>query len=169
MSNDLWSTPPEVFESHPELDFIQVSNLGKVYSTRASKMLKQGKMKNGYLRLVIRIDGKGTTKLVHRLVAETFLPNPNQHETVNHIDGDKENNSLQNLEWCTYAENNVHAHALGLNYISNSNRAKSSSRASEVWKLFRERKVRGENPDKRNAFKDYKSLIGNDAGQRSAS
>ncbi|MCH2192040.1 MAG: HNH endonuclease [Gammaproteobacteria bacterium] len=168
MSNDKQKMPAENFKRHPELNFIKVSSLGRVYSIRAQKMLKQGRMKNGYLRLVIRIDGKSTTKLVHLLVAETFLPNPNQHETVNHIDGDKENNSLQNLEWCTYAENNVHAHALGLNYISNSNRAKSSSRASEVWKLFRERKARGENPDKRNAFKDYKSLIGNDADQRSA-
>ena len=67
-----------------------------------------------YLRIGLNRDGACTKHYLHRLLAEAFLDNPDCKRTVNHIDGDKRNNSLSNLEWATYSENTQHAHDHGL-------------------------------------------------------
>ena len=66
--------------------------------------------------LVTLCDGKGKrkNKRVHRLLMEAFVPNPHSYPHINHIDGDKLNNSLDNLEWCTCAHNSKHASMMGL-------------------------------------------------------
>ena len=60
-------------------------------------------------------DGKTKTVYVHRLIASAFIPNPDNLPTVNHIDGDTSNNSVDNLEWVSYSENMRHAYRVGLN------------------------------------------------------
>ena len=66
--------------------------------------------KNGYVQVSIPVDGKFRKQLVHRLVAEKYIPNPFNKPCVNHIDGNKENNDVKNLEWCSYSENELHSH-----------------------------------------------------------
>lgn len=71
---------------------------------------------SGYLRCGMNIDGTQKSYLVHRLVAEKFVPNPYSKPFVNHIDGNKHNNSETNLEWCTKSENELHAWKIGLKH-----------------------------------------------------
>lgn len=89
----------------------EVSDQGRVRSlnfnhTGKTKILKPLKTRKGYIHVVLYKDGKYKDMLVHRLVAEAFIPNPNDLETVNHKDEDKTNNSASNLEWMSVADNN---------------------------------------------------------------
>lgn len=85
-----------------------VSPSGKVFSMRSQKMLSSF-VSSGYEQVELNVDGKAVKKLVHRLVAETYIPNPDKLPCVNHKDGNKLNNWVGNLEWCTYKENMEHA------------------------------------------------------------
>lgn len=78
----------------------------------SGRVLRPAVDKNGYR--AITLPG-GKRQYLHRLVAMAFLPQPVDARTVNHLDGDKLNNRVDNLEWVTYRENNVHARATGLN------------------------------------------------------
>ena len=85
--------------------------------------VKNGKVKElsilnrglGYKSVNLCISNKAKSYSVHRLIAEAFIPNIENKPTVNHKDGDKANNSVDNLEWATYSENNKHAHDSKLN------------------------------------------------------
>lgn len=74
---------------------------------------------NGYRLVTLRTDNKSKHYQIHRLVAEAFIPNPDNKPMVNHIDGNPSNNCLENLEWCTAKENAEHAIRTGLYSIEN--------------------------------------------------
>ena len=80
----------------------EVSDKGRVKSVGYGKerILKPGRNSRGYLQFCLWKNGEQKMYLVHRLVAQTFIPNPDNLPEVNHKDEDKENNSVQNLEWC---------------------------------------------------------------------
>lgn len=84
-----------------------VSPDGRVIGPR-KKILSPSLNNKGYLGIGISIKGKVTRKMIHRIVAETFLPNPNNYPVVNHIDGNILNNDIDNLEWCTQSHNLKH-------------------------------------------------------------
>ena len=89
----------------------QVSNFGRVKSLRfgREKLLKVGVSNTGYANVSLIKNKSKKTFHVHVLVAVTFLPNPENKREVNHIDGDKQNNRVENLEWVTGSENTRHA------------------------------------------------------------
>jgi len=89
-----------------------VSSFGRVKSTRkgrSDRILKQCPDRWGYLKLGLCAGGIRVNVYAHRLVAESFIPNPGNLSQVNHIDGDKPNNREENLEWVSSADNNLHA------------------------------------------------------------
>lgn len=94
----------------------QVSNLGRVKSFHRGKekVLNPTVNSAGYMHLTLCVAGKHTSRTVHSLVAEVFVPNPDGKPEINHIDGDKLNNCAWNLEWTTCRENLRHASKMGL-------------------------------------------------------
>lgn len=94
----------EVWKKHPDIEKIEVSSFGRVRSLKGCYYgINPGK--NGYLRVSFRVNGKVVSKLVHRLVAETFINNPDNLPDVNHVDGNKTNNNAGNLKWCSKSQN----------------------------------------------------------------
>ena len=91
-------------------DGYAVTNDGKVYSKKTNKFIKPSIGSKGYFQVCLTVDGKKRTVKVHRIVAETFIPNPEGKPQVNHIDGNKRNNCVENLEWCTNSENQIHSY-----------------------------------------------------------
>lgn len=88
--------------------FYEVSNMGRVRNTLTKRVLSQYLANNGYMSLRLGKCNKDKKKLmlVHRLVAEAFIPNPNNLPCVGHIDESHTNNKADNLKWCTHFENN---------------------------------------------------------------
>lgn len=121
MKEEIWKEIPGYEGS------FEVSNLGNFRSkdrqvpsrwggTRLypGKPLKVEVMEDGYKRIVLMQNAKKKRYMCHRLVAKTFIPNTENKPFVNHIDGDRGNNCVENLEWCTQSENEQHAvHTLG--------------------------------------------------------
>ena len=128
--------------------YYQVSDLGNVRALYREFIGKDGKWKRyperqlrfdesttphrlSYRRVTLSKDYKTKRILVHRLVAQAFLPNPESKEFVNHIDNNGLNNSLQNLEWVTHAENMIHAQKQGRLFLAQSSGGKKGGRISK--------------------------------------
>lgn len=93
-------------------DGYYIDKTGKIYKNNL--LVGTWISKQGYENINIRLNGEFKIKQVHRLVAETFIENPYNKEFVNHLDGVKSNNVVNNLEWCTREENIKHAYDIGL-------------------------------------------------------
>lgn len=103
----------------------EISNIGNLRSIdRVSfgkkyfgKMINNAQERCGYLVNILSYEGKRKTVRRHRLVAEAFIPNPDEKPEVNHINGNKTDNRVENLEWATHRENTAHAWLTGLTKI----------------------------------------------------
>lgn len=119
-SQEVWKEP-EGYEG-----FVQVSNTGKVRSIRTNhgryqerELIQRIRSETcQYLQVSITKHNVSHKEFIHRLVAKTFVPNPNNKPQVNHIDGNKLNNNACNLEWVTCSENHKHAYATNLRKAS---------------------------------------------------
>lgn len=115
----------EIWKSHPDIPGIEVSTFGNVRTldkvvssekvTRFVKghVLKQFSNKGGYLRVSVQGNRKVVKKLVHRLVAQTYIKNPDNLPEINHKDCNPANNNVDNLEWVTHGENIAYLDKLG--------------------------------------------------------
>ena len=93
-----------------------ITENGEVYSLKYGKLKLMVQQYNQKGYKIVRLSNNNIKKTlsVHRIVAQEFIPNPFNKEQVNHIDGDKTNNNINNLEWTTQSENQIHAHKIGL-------------------------------------------------------
>ena len=94
----------------------EVSNDGRIRNANTQRVYKTFVNKNGYVQICVSLGSRKKQKVfkLHRAIAETFIPNPDNKPEVNHKDGNKENNRITNLEWSTGSENIRHAYATGL-------------------------------------------------------
>lgn len=135
-------TPMEQWRDIPGFEGLyQVSNSGKVKSLRRGAELKPGTDKGGYLYVGLCSRGIQKTCKIHRLVALAFLPNDEGKRTVNHIDGNKLNNSVDNLEWATHSENIIHAVKNGLRVVTEAQRKAASETGKRTCEFNRPRKA----------------------------
>lgn len=126
----------------------QISNYGRVKSLRKKcgtiikeeSMRKLSLTRDGYYKVRLIRGDKDVTTRVHRLVAKAFIPNPENKETVNHIDGNKLNNHVDNLEWSTRHEQLQHAYDLGLKKphrgAKNSQAKLTNEQAEEIRRTY---------------------------------
>jgi len=116
----------EIWKALPGVTGIEVSNFGRVRTLdrvvssvrrtylKKGRILKQRDNGKGYLQLGFHVNGKQVTKLVHRLVAQAFLPNPDNLPQVNHKDCNPSNNCVSNLEWCNNSYNQIYREKFGI-------------------------------------------------------
>lgn len=90
-----------------------ISNFGRVRN-KEGRIITQRYNRNGYLRVILSLNGETRRLMTHRLVASHFKRNPDKLPIVNHIDGRKDNNHVKNLEWVTQSDNIKHAWRTGL-------------------------------------------------------
>ena len=117
--NNYPDLPNEIWEEvYGYESYYKVSNLGRIRSLIKGRkngcILQQSSTKQGYKRIKLSNKIASKSYLVHRIVAIAFIPNPDNKETINHKDGNKQNNNISNLEWATQSENNKHAFKTGL-------------------------------------------------------
>lgn len=116
----------------------EVSSFGNIRSIKSGNILKGGKDRNGYKCVNLRSCNKTYFRPIHRLVAITFLKIDKEKKCVNHIDSNKENNKIENLEFCNYYENNTHmklksgktSKYAGVSYCKNRKKYSSSIRVN---------------------------------------
>lgn len=112
-----------------------ITSCGKVWSFYKNKFLTQFKDRDGYLRVNLYKENKLYQKGIHRLVAEAYIQNPENLETVDHIDGDKSHNYIKNLQWMTSRDNVVKANAQKIMCVETGEIFESTRDASRKTKI----------------------------------
>ncbi len=125
-----------------------VSNTGRIRNDKFGRILNKGIDKNGYALATIKINGKFKTFRLHRLVARSFIPNPDNLPEINHINGIKTDNNVENLEWITRTDNLKHAWENNLHDIKP---VCMLSEDGEILKIFESTRAAGREMGVRNS------------------
>lgn len=115
---------------------------GRVYSYKRHRFIKPIHDKHGYLDIWLWNNNKSIHKQVHRLIGSCYIPNPNKLDQINHVNGIKDDNRIENLEWCTPLQNTTHAWRTGL---CESTRQRRCSLSNNQVLLIRKLYTNGEN------------------------
>lgn len=117
----------------------EISKDGKVFSNKTNKFLQGSVYNTGYRMVRLTIGGSKKSYAIHRLVAETFLQNPKKLPIVNHKDGNKLNNKVDNLEWVNQSENRTHAVQNKISKLANGKRNKIRKDTLKIseWKRYK--------------------------------
>lgn len=107
----------EVFKEIKDFESYKISNLGKVINKNGQELKHRTLAGRGYKQVTLWDGKRHHKKYIHRLLAEAFIPNPNKYRTVNHINGDKLDNTLSNLEWCSDEKQQRETFRLGLKKV----------------------------------------------------
>lgn len=123
------------WRSIPSTPNHEVSSIGEVVSFNKGiiTLMKPQVHHQGYLTLMITINNKRVKKRIHRSVAEAFIPNPENKPEVNHKNGIKADNTIENLEWCTGSENSKHALRIGLKTMPTRSRKIINTKTKEIY------------------------------------
>ncbi len=105
---------------------------GKIFSLKRKKYLKPRINPKGYYRVDLCKSGKRYTKFIARLIAQAFIPNPDNKPEVNHKNSIKSDNRIENLEWCTHSENIIHAYSVGFKNAKGSDNGRSKLNELQV-------------------------------------
>ena len=112
-----------------------VSNFGRIIGLSMGRFNNPYKIKLGYLGIHLCKKGKSKNFLMHRLIAQAFIPNPFNKPHINHINGVKTDNSIKNLEWCTASENERHSRDFGLNPNIGQTHHQAKLKEEDIYKI----------------------------------
>lgn len=124
----------EIFKTIKDFPNYKISNMGIIVNNKGVELnIGKRKSNSGYVQVRLFKDGKYHYKYLHRLIAETFIPNPNNYRTINHINGIKTDNNINNLEWASDAEQQRHAYLKSLKPAGNSF---TKEQLDEIYTMF---------------------------------
>lgn len=124
----------ELFKVIEEFPNYKISNLGNIINSKGEKLsIGKRKSNSGYIQVRLCNKGKYYYRYIHKLIAVTFIPNPNNYRTVNHINGNKLDNTITNLEWASDAQQQRHAFLCSLKPIGKSF---TEEQLIEVYNMF---------------------------------
>ena len=108
MNNEIWKPIKETDGCYLISNYGRVKSLPRNGTINKERIIKQQLKKDNYYQVNMKVYGKSIWRRVNRLVAQAFIPNPNNLPCINHKNGNKLNNCVDNLEWCTHKENSRH-------------------------------------------------------------
>lgn len=131
----------EQIKNIPNYPLYSASSLGYIINNKSKRILKESVLKSGYKQVTLCKDGTAINKLVHRIIAMVFLDNIENKAQVNHINGVKSDNRLENIEWNTRSENQKHSIKIGLRHTRGEKNSQSKLSEKNILDIFNDKRL----------------------------